>query len=72
MAVPLLYVVFMTFCSLDNNYNLVFSFTLDKPSLRKLADASEAYLMTQLERGFHTLDFYKSLHTETMTYDRTT
>ena len=29
VAVPLLYVVFMTFCSLDNNYNLVFSFTLD-------------------------------------------
>lgn len=29
VAVPLLYVVFMTFCSLDNNYNLVFSFILD-------------------------------------------
>lgn len=54
------------------NPKRLFSFTLDDPSLRKLADASEAYLMTQLERGFHTLDFYKSLHTETMTYDRTT
>ena len=54
------------------NPKRLFSFTLDEPSLRKLADASEAYLMTQLERGFHTLDFYKSLHTETMTYDRTT
>ena len=54
------------------NPKRLFSFTLDEPSLRKLADASEAYLMTQLERGFHTLDFYKALHTETMTYDRTT
>jgi DNA repair protein RecO (recombination protein O) len=43
----------------------LFSFRLDDISLKQLADASEAYLMTQLERGFHTLDFYKSLTLET-------
>jgi DNA repair protein RecO (recombination protein O) len=43
----------------------LFSFRLDDTSLKQLADASEAYLMTQLERGFHTLDFYKSLTWET-------
>ena len=25
--------------------------------------AAEAYLLTQMERGFHTLDFYKGLQT---------
>lgn len=39
----------------------LFSFQLDETSLRRLADAGEAYLMTRLERGFRTLDFYKSL-----------
>ena len=39
----------------------LFSFRLDEASLRQLGDASEAYLMTRLERGFRTLDFYKSL-----------
>ena len=29
--------------------------------MEKLADLTEAYLTTQLERGFSTLDFYKSL-----------
>jgi len=29
--------------------------------LKQLADAAEAYLHTQLERGFSTLDYYKSL-----------
>ena len=28
---------------------------------KELADAAETYLVTQLERGFYTLDFYKSL-----------
>lgn len=37
------------------------SFTLSGDSLRRLGDAAEAYLMTQLERGFKTLDFYKRL-----------
>lgn len=39
----------------------MFSFRVDKASLKQLGDASEAYLMTHLERGFRTLDFYKSL-----------
>ena len=37
------------------------SFRLDGEGLRRLSDASEAYLMTRLERGFRTLDFYKSI-----------
>lgn len=44
----------------------LFSFRLDKASLRQMSDASEAYLMTQLERGFRTLDFFKSLNTDIM------
>lgn len=39
----------------------LFSFKIDEMSLRQLGDASEAYLMTRLERGFRSLDFYKSL-----------
>lgn len=39
----------------------VFSFTLGEESLREFAGIAEAYLLTQLERGFYTLDFYKSL-----------
>ena len=42
----------------------LFSFQIDEPSLRQLENASEAYLMTQLERGFRTLDFFKSLTME--------
>ena len=37
------------------------SFTLEGESLKKLGDLTEAYLMTQLERGFRTLDFYKQM-----------
>ena len=40
---------------------LLFQFDAGGASLRSLADASEAYLTTQLERGFSALDFYKSL-----------
>ena len=39
----------------------LFSFRVDEASLSQLAQASEAYLMTWLERGFRTLDFYKTL-----------
>ena len=39
----------------------LFSFRLDGEPLKELADAAEAYLHTQLERGFSTLDYYKSL-----------
>ena len=39
----------------------LFSVSMGEDSLKKFADLSEAYLHTQLERGFHTLDFYKSV-----------
>ncbi len=39
----------------------LFSFRLPEESCRRLARVTEAYLATQLERGFSTLDFYKSL-----------
>ena len=39
----------------------LFSFQAEGDSLRQLADLTEAYLHTQLERGFRTLDFYKQM-----------
>ena len=39
----------------------IFSFTLSADAMQQLADVTESYLTTQLERGFSTLDFYKSL-----------
>ena len=39
----------------------LFGFRVHQDTLMKLADLTEAYLTTQLERGFSTLDFYKSL-----------
>ena len=39
----------------------LFSFTLGSHSVRELSDIAESYLLTRLERGFYTLDFYKSL-----------
>ncbi|MGN0999110.1 MAG: DNA repair protein RecO [Faecousia sp.] len=39
----------------------IFAFRLGAENLEKLGDLTEAYLTTQLERGFSTLDFYKSL-----------
>ena len=39
----------------------LFSFRLGNETLEKLSSLTEAYLTTQLERGFSTLDFYKSL-----------
>ena len=39
----------------------VFSFNLLPEPLKELSDVSETYFLTQLERGFYTLDFYKSL-----------
>ena len=38
-----------------------YSFSLAGPDLKKLGDASEAYVHAMLERGFKTLDFYKGL-----------
>ena len=37
------------------------SFQIGPENLEKLGNLTEAYLTTQLERGFTTLDFYKSL-----------
>ena len=39
----------------------LFSFRLDAESLRQMGDTCEAYVLTQLERGFGTLDFYKQM-----------
>jgi len=39
----------------------LFSFQIGKETLEQLGNLTEAYLTTQLERGFSTLDFYKSL-----------
>ena len=39
----------------------MFSFVLGEDSLMQLSSITEAYLVTQLERGFSTLDFFKSL-----------
>ena len=39
----------------------LYSFTLGKDALRRLSGAAEAFVAAQLERGFKTLDFYKSL-----------
>ena len=39
----------------------VFSFALQPQALKELSDVTETYFLTQLERGFYTLDFYKSL-----------
>lgn len=39
----------------------LFSFRIDDEGLRLLGNAAEAFLLTQLERGFKTLDFYKQI-----------
>ena len=39
----------------------LFGFKTSQETLLHLADVTEAYLTTQLERGFSALDFYKSL-----------
>ena len=39
----------------------LFSFRLSAEGLRQMADVCEAFVLTQLERGFGTLDFYKRL-----------
>lgn len=39
----------------------LFSFRLEDRSLRELSSLTEAYLMTQLEHSFYTLNFYKTL-----------
>ena len=39
----------------------LYSFRLGEDALRRLGGAAEAFAAAQLERGFRTLDFYKSL-----------
>ncbi len=39
----------------------LFSFSLPEDALKRLCNTSEAYVMTQLERGFRTLDFWREL-----------
>ena len=39
----------------------LYGFTLGEESLRRLSAAAEAFTLAQLERGFRTLDYYKSL-----------
>ena len=39
----------------------LYSFTLGDDALRRLSAAAEAFVAAQLERGFRSLDFYKSL-----------
>lgn len=39
----------------------LFSFSAGEQTLQTLSGLTESYLLTQLERGFSTLDFYKSL-----------
>lgn len=39
----------------------LFSFRISEETLTQLGNLTEAYLTTQLERGFSALDFYKSL-----------
>lgn len=39
----------------------LFAFRLEGRAVKELCNLTETYLQTQLERGFYTLDFYKSL-----------
>ena len=39
----------------------IFSFRLKREELSQLCGLTEGFLTTQLERGFSTLDYYKSL-----------
>lgn len=48
---------YITYCDAKK----LFSFFIGEEALQQLSSITEAYLTTQLERGFSTLDFYKSL-----------
>ena len=39
----------------------LYSFRIGETALKELSELAETYLLAQLERGFFTLDFYKSL-----------
>jgi DNA repair protein RecO (recombination protein O) len=48
---------YICFC----NSKKLFSFRIGQENMMQLSSLTEAYLSTQLERGFSALDFYKSL-----------
>jgi DNA repair protein RecO (recombination protein O) len=48
---------------LDCPLKELFSFRLTPESLRQLSHMTERWLLTQMDRPFKTLDFYKSLST---------
>ena len=48
---------YLTSCPLPR----LLAFQLSASALQELSNLTEVYLMTQLERGFSTLDFYKSI-----------
>jgi DNA repair protein RecO (recombination protein O) len=43
------------------DYKKILSFTVGESALKELTRATEGYLLTQLERNFRTLDYFKSL-----------
>jgi DNA repair protein RecO (recombination protein O) len=43
------------------NPKRLFSFRLGELDQKRMNDTCEAFVLTQLERGFSTLDFYKML-----------
>ncbi len=45
----------------QGNPKRLFSFRLDEPAQTQLNQLGEAFVLTQMERGFRTLDFYKKL-----------
>lgn len=49
-------------CLCDSNR--ILAFQAGEDTINSLASVTESYLTTQLERGFSTLDFYKSLLTQ--------
>ena len=48
----------------------LYAFSLEREALRRMGDACEAFAAAQLERGFHTLDFYKSIRIQDAFEDR--
>ena len=46
------------------------SFRLDEKGMKRLSEASEAYLLTRLERGFRTLDYYRSISYKPMVHGK--
>lgn len=44
----------------------LYGFRIPDDALKRMADAAEAFSAAQLERGFRTLDFYKSIRTTAM------